>query len=434
MGGLNITSPETILKGFQQNLIQRIVQKTAEGTPSLLPELLNNLLESINRPSLDQHLSNLGPAHWKQTGNRLMAKNEMLGKAFQAMSELLETHESSTESWHCAAIRGHTLMGKHLLKLTAEEEQLLQDHGLHTVSQLLEENDAGGLTRAANRELINRLARDRPWIRPKLTALVGKITALQLPIADKRTLDVTTGALLVRAEKHLSQVHSSIIRKQLTKKICTAPAYRTRARDGIYRPNEDTFRAGYKMLEAPMLPSKTKEVAFEILNRTIWTNNKAFKSGLTETPDCERCGEVETMEHLLHDCAAYSTPLWEEFGAALTAAVQAQKNGEIARIRMTPREIIFNAPHPSILLHVPDDAVRKAILLLTQEVKRNIIHKRMNNAGGRNTPTTRTRIIAHLIAVASKVYSYLEYVGTKDAKAALSMINSFTLAARENIN
>ena len=53
--------------------------------------------------------------------------------------------------------------------------------------------------------------------------------------------------------------------------------------DGVYRPDKKTFKDAYKIVDIPELPSKTKESAFEVLNRTIWTNNKAFKSGMIDS-------------------------------------------------------------------------------------------------------------------------------------------------------
>jgi hypothetical protein len=68
----------------------------------------------------------------------------------------------------------------------------------------------------------------------------------------------------------------------------------------------------------PTITSNAQEIAFQILNRTIWNNKKAFKSGKHPNPGCERCGRTETMEHLLCECEYYSEPLWEGLGAILT--------------------------------------------------------------------------------------------------------------------
>jgi hypothetical protein len=60
----------------------------------------------------------------------------------------------------------------------------------------------------------------------------------------------------------------------------------------------------------PLLPSNTREPAFQIFNRIKWTNNKTFKSGLLDSPLCYRRHEAETKEHLRHIFLNYS---WKSF-------------------------------------------------------------------------------------------------------------------------
>jgi hypothetical protein len=78
------------------------------------------------------------------------------------------------------------------------------------------------------------------------------------------------------------------------------PAYSTRERDGFYVPERKTFKDAFHVLSLSLLSSKTKETAFQLLNRTVLTNHKTFKSGLLDSPLCFRCEESKTMEHLLY--------------------------------------------------------------------------------------------------------------------------------------
>ncbi len=71
------------------------------------------------------------------------------------------------------------------------------------------------------------------------------------------------------------------------------------------------------------LPSKTKETAFQILNRTTSTYNKAYKSGKRDYPNCNHRSQPETIEPLLHNCEEYSLQLWTELGHSLTSALTA---------------------------------------------------------------------------------------------------------------
>ena len=424
MGGLKIAHPKELVKGFQQNLIQRILQKDTLNIPSLLPELLQGLLHRVHRPTLEQHIEHLGPVQWKTTGDSLLRENTMLGQAFLAMADLLSWHETSRESWHCAAISGHTLLGDNAGMMTEGEAQLLEEAGIHTVSQLFREGATGQLSQEVDNDLIEAMAANAPWIRPKLRALTNGLNRIRLPLHGKQKCGMTSGALLVRGERHLSIINKEIVAKQHADRIGTAPAYQTRIRDNVYRPDRDTFHAAYKILELPGIPSKTKEIAFEVLNRTIWTNNKAFKSRMAPSPGCERCAVTETMEHLLYECEHYSAPLWAEYGAALTGALQETSGQAVAQIRLTPREIIFNAPHPSILLHTDSVQTRQALCLLVQEIKRGIVYKRMNITGRQGDPAPLVRIQAHLISIHTKVRSFLAYQGVLTNKDPLKLMDA----------
>ncbi len=50
-------------------------------------------------------------------------------------------------------------------------------------------------------------------------------------------------------------------------------------------------------LEWTAFHPKPKKTAFQILDCTTWTNNKADKSGTRDNPYCNYCGQIETIEH-----------------------------------------------------------------------------------------------------------------------------------------
>jgi hypothetical protein len=62
------------------------------------------------------------------------------------------------------------------------------------------------------------------------------------------------------------------------------------------------------------------------------------------------------MEHLIYLCPSYAEKLWAEFGLALTQTITQFTNEYTARIEL-PKEIIYNKPHPAILLRIPDKLV-----------------------------------------------------------------------------
>ena len=172
----------------------------------------------------------------------------------------------------------------------------------------------------------------------------------------------------------MSRRYCLLNQQTLDDSIGTAPAYNTRQRDRIYLPERRTFTDAYKLVSNPALTSKTKEIIFQILNRTIWTKNKAHKSRRRLDPNCDRCGNPETMEHLLNECSHYSEPLWDRLGELLTKFLNSISEDYIPRVELGFRQVIFNMPHPSILLHVKDKNTRMLLIMLIQEIKRDIIY------------------------------------------------------------
>jgi hypothetical protein len=159
-----------------------------------------------------------------------------------------------------------------------------------------------------------------------------------------------------------------------------------------------TFIDAFRVLSLPYMSSKTKEVAFQILNRTIWTNNKSFKSGLSTSPQCYRCEEVETMEHLLYLCLNYAEKLWAEFGHVLTQTITQFTNEYTARIELTPKEIVYNKPHPAILLRITDKLIRYSVLVVIQAIKRNIIFRSVpDHDGGRPKQINAWFLYTHMV-------------------------------------
>jgi hypothetical protein len=213
----------------------------------------------------------------------------------------------------------------------------------------------------------------------------------------------------------------------------TPPAFGTRERDGVYVPERQTFVDSFKVLSLPYLSSKTKEVAFQILNRTVWTNNKSFKSGLSASPMCHRCEEVETMEHLLYLGPSYAEKLWAEFGLALTQTIAQFTNEYTARIELTPKEIIYNKPHPAILLRISDKLGRYSILVIIQEIKRNIIFCRMQLTEPSRQEVPRIRLQAHLLSVTGKLISLLEYQGIVQNNEPISFLMALNTVISSNV-
>jgi hypothetical protein len=69
----------------------------------------------------------------------------------------------------------------------------------------------------------------------------------------------------------------------------------------------------------------------------------------------------------------------------------------VARMDHTPKEVVHNLPHPSIVLYISDPPSRITLLHLLQEIKRDIIHCRMNITLPRG-PIPLLRIHAHFLS------------------------------------
>jgi hypothetical protein len=124
-------------------------------------------------------------------------------------------------------------------------------------------------------DLLNSL-QDFPSLRHKLRLFVQAFQ--RLPFRNKYASPRSILATMIQLETNMSRRNKLMCRNILDTDIGVAPAYQTRTRDNVHvRPTVPTFNNAYQILRLPLLPSKTRETAFKILNRTIWTNNKAFK-------------------------------------------------------------------------------------------------------------------------------------------------------------
>jgi hypothetical protein len=86
-------------------------------------------------------------------------------------------------------------------------------------------------------------------------------------------------------------------------------------------------------------------------------------------PDYERCGKVETMEHLLFECEYYTELLWNRLAEILTQLFNSTSVDQVPKVELAQTNVIYNIPHPSILLYITDKTTRNSLLLLVQEVK-----------------------------------------------------------------
>jgi hypothetical protein len=233
-----------------------------------------------------------------------------------------------------------------------------------------------------------------------------------MPFRNKYASPRTILTFLIHLDINMSLRNKLLCRNILDVEIGVAPAYQTRTRDNVHiRPTVHTFHNAYQLLRLLSLTSKTRETAFQVLNETIWTNNKAFKSKMRNNPDCERCRPTETMEHALCECLHYSQQLWIRLGEIITKYLNSISTQHVPKVEYSQVNVIYNVPHPSLLINTWDKLSRNTLLMLTQETKRDIIFRRMNLPPSARLITESQRRAAHLNSTLHRLHSCLQYIG-----------------------
>ena len=166
------------------------------------------------------------------------------------------------------------------------------------------------LTQDINPEVITQL-QYRPRILVKVRNLINILQRQSRAFFTEQSWSNGTNLqILSNQNRKLSQLHRQLEKEKRTTEIGEPPALKTRIRDYVDWVPKLDFINSYNIIKNPILPSKTKENVFQVLNRTLWTKNKAYKSGMSENPNCPFCEQTETMEHLLMDCDCYSNKIW----------------------------------------------------------------------------------------------------------------------------
>ncbi len=216
-------------------------------------------------------------------------------------------------------------------------------------------------------------------------------------------------------------------KKQIDEEIGEPPARQTRIRDNIMVPDIETFKAGYKVLHSSLLPSKTKEITFQILNRTLWSTNKAHKAGEADTSHCAYCGQTETTEHMILNCDNYAYPQWEELQHILSDYLtQVHNNMVKTQIEVGERNapqqdttIQVTLQHQHIIYHKPLQQLRtyrlprttaQVTTLLIAEIKRDIYRRKIQNPPPTIGTVQMIRRLSHLNSMLKKVQEYITYL------------------------
>ena len=419
MGGLRLINVPEMNEGLQLNLIQKLAK--TNSTYHQFLQVINNLLLQIQRPTLQQHLVSLGPTEWKITGAKLQTHNQLLSQAFNSTSKLLQLLENQPNSSLYAPICGHSLSPE-LYRLKSKDIMPLQESGLFTVSQLFVMS-GHSLEPKFNRSILTlHSIQNNFWLQTRLEKLADEIIR-HSPFLPNQAPNIKTTLSLLVQEKNLSQVYKKLCTIIRDSVIAVPPAYSTRQRDGIPVPALDDFINAYKVLDNHILSSKTKENAFQTLNRTLWTRNKAHKSRMQADSLCPYCQLPETMEHLLADCDAYSGPRWENIATNMTIAIRQYTNNFTASVPLTYKTILFHQEIPTFKTYKLPIEVRQATQLLIHEIRRHIYRKVVEKTNEEFRQINPQTISSHNQSVIRKVISYLTYISPLKWKEAVVFLN-----------
>jgi len=424
MGGLQINHPQDVIIGLQLNLLQRHTKKLFTG----FSEIIENILNKTGRPDLDTHLRFFGPLQWKKTAHKIEHFNLIIAQSFLSMAEFLEKLENSTQSWHAVSIFGHSKsVGVNEIKYA--DFRLLYEKNIITTGQLLNTNElTGKLENAFNTKIVQSLNANSTLL-VKLKNLLQKskrghdynFNALDTPIIN----------ILIQG-RNLSQIHKRLAIEERNKEIAIAPAYMTRIRDNIFVPTKEIFTQSFAILNNNLIPQKTKEISFQIINRTLWTNNKAYKSNKRNDDNCRFCLQTETVEHAILQCENYASLQWETLGDLITKYVR-KTSPTAASFQLNYQNIIYNKEIENISHYIKDKNVRKTFMLLIAEMKRCIYRHRSQSESIQNSPVLEVRRIAHIISVIKKIIKYLEYLSCLKWQSAINMLIDLNFTLTENI-
>lgn len=407
MGGLQIPHPQQTIEGMQINIIQKIYRKKANKEQDTnVGLLLDHLLEYIQRPNLKMHVNKMGPLAWEKTGERMQDSNKIIAQAFQSVAKFQRIQEREPDTWAYAAIYGHS-MSNNSLPFTRTELMELMREKVTTISHLFQITERGHVLPEFN-DILELKFEDNPFLYFKLKNLYNNIVKGKFRINIQSWCDDTALKETMKSYVNMSRIYKKLNRKKLDNEIKMPPAYATRIRDGVQTVYKTSFREAYGHVRNQNLPSKTKENSFQVLNRTLWTNNKGFKSGVLDSDKCSYCDKVETMEHLLCECDNYSYLQWVDLSKYLTKLARSLDQS-LCDINVGFQAIIFNQEIEAVTRHVKSTSIRKLIQMLIHEIRRDIYYRKVNHTTVIRGEVHSTRRRAHLMAVFKKVGSFLEY-------------------------
>ena len=187
----------------------------------------------------------------------------------------------------------------------ANDEKLLSKCNLFTFASILETVD-----------LRNNVC-FLPKIKPEIHNLVQNVVLLEklnnlieaakssIPRTNNynkaqiKKLNILMGTLAKSKPSTFSFHFKRIYRESI---IVEHPAIKTRLRDSIYFPDNESFQNSFKKLFSLPIPIHFKNFFYEQYSRTLNSKNKMYKFKLTDSNICVKCKVISNTEHALFQC------------------------------------------------------------------------------------------------------------------------------------
>ncbi len=215
----------------------------------------------------------------------------------------------------------------------------------------------------------------------------------------------------------MSRWYRLLCQSVLDTEIGVAPAYQTSIRDDTHTSLTTNLPQCLSGISASIPYIQGPWNSISSPQQNSMDKQQSLQDEDESRPNCDRCWEVETMEHLLCECMHYSQLLWIRLGEVITQYLNSASQNYIPRVEISQLNVFYNFPHPSLLMHIHEKLTRSALLILTQEIKRDIIYGRMNlppSAG----------LMANLDSTLWRLQSYSQYIRLAKFGKAISALQT----------
>jgi hypothetical protein len=176
------------------------------------------------------------------------------------MAKFLRQYETKPDSWHAAALHGHSL-GKTFF-ITEPERRVLKEMQLFSVLQIFKTNDSMTTLEEEKIEIFEHLDQHHSSHSNKLK-WSRNLRGTRLTRTPANPISFTTGQAQIQQDSKISIKYLKQARQDLDTSIGTAPAYATGQRDGVFYPSPKTFTDAYKVIEIGSMPNKTRETSLD---------------------------------------------------------------------------------------------------------------------------------------------------------------------------